>query len=1233
MKKCLRNVVAISMVLMASAMSVFGQISGKSVSDPRSEINTINFVNQMKTSNPITVTPLPGSTYTPTTLVQTMLVSGCLQASNVVFTGNQAALGSFATNNSGFPLGQGIVMSTGNVSTAVGPNVYGNRTTQLGTAGNADLNVIVGSNLTQDAAVLEFDFIPAGNVVEFKYIFASEEYPEWACSQYNDVFAFLLSGPGIAGNQGFSNNAKNIALLPDMVTPVTINNIHVGGWNQNTETSHNPQTCPDKNANYYQNNIGGTAIEFDGYTVVLTASWPVTPCQTYHIKLAIADVGDKKWDSGVFIEGKSFISDPISLVNYDLLGNATDNVHEGCGYNMVFSRNNLNNLSSPLTINYTLSGTASSADHTFPSGTVTIPANVTSVTVPWTVAADAISDNGESLIISLSNGCPCSQNVITKTLTLYDPFTVTSSFTNAACNGVNNGTITVQGSGGSSIFRYQLNGGTLQNQGSFTGLAPGNYTVTVYDGYSCNSQTLNFTIGSGSINLNLALTTPILCNGGNATVTASATGGTSPYTYSIDGVNYSATNIFTFAAGPHTVYVKDGAGCTTSSVITVTQNAAVGISLAVTTPVACFGGNAVVTATGSGGNGVYTYSKNGVNYASTNSFSLPAGTYTIYVKDGNGCIASSVITVGQNTQVGVTATVTTPIACYGGNATVTATGTGGSGSYTYSTNGVNYYVYNTFSLAAGTYTIYVKDGNGCTATTSVTVTQNNPVGVTLSVTAAILCNGGQATVQASGTGGNGSFTYSLDGITYSSNNQFMLSAGTYTIYVKDGNGCTGTGTINVTQNGAIALALNQTIPITCFGGNATVQANATGGTGVYTYSGDGVTYTSSNIFSLPAGTHTVYVKDNNGCISTASITITQPDELQLSVLVNDPIMCFGGETSVKTIVSGGIAPYTYFVDGIDFNTVNMFSLGSGTHTITVFDANGCSVSSTLTLTENSAVALSLTLTSPVLCSGGNATVTATATGGTGVFTYSSDGMNFGSGNVFTLGAGVHTIYVMDENSCTASASIAVYENAPVGLTVTETTPVACFGGNATLTAVSTGGDGQYSYTLDGVQQNGNVFIVAAGNHTVIVTDGNGCTATSIITINQNDPVELTLIETTSIPCHGGTATVTAYTTGGNRTYSYILDGTSQSTSTFDVTAGTHTVIVTDDNGCSDTATIVIIENPVVGLTLAETHAIACFGGTATVTATATGGNGVFTYTIDGIAATSNVFTVTAGTHT
>jgi hypothetical protein len=201
--------------------------------------------------------------------------------SNAKLTCPTDASGSFESTTSNIGLGKGIILTTGSVNTVNGPNNSNNKTTDHGAQGDKDLDGI-GKDDTEDACVLEGDLVPSCDLFKIRYVFASEEYPDYVGTEYNDVFAFFISGPGITG-------VKNIAIVPGTTaTAVTINNVN-----------------SNKNSQYYVDNDNGQTVEYNGFTTPLTASIKVVPCQTYHLKMAIADVGDGRYDSGVFIEAGS----------------------------------------------------------------------------------------------------------------------------------------------------------------------------------------------------------------------------------------------------------------------------------------------------------------------------------------------------------------------------------------------------------------------------------------------------------------------------------------------------------------------------------------------------------------------------------------------------------------------------------------------------------------------------------------------------------------------------------------------------------------------------------------------------------------------------------------------------------------------------------------------------------------------------------------------------------------
>jgi hypothetical protein len=307
-----------------------------------------------------------------------------------------------------------------------------------------------------------------------------------------------------------------------------------------------------------------------------------------------------------------------------------------------------------------------------------------------------------------------------------------------------------------------------------TGLAAGSYTFTVKDANNC-TITVPVTITQPTAITASASAGTIACNGGTTTLTATAGGGTSPYTYSLDGTTFQAGNTFHCKCRNYTVTIKDANGCTaTATAVTITQPTAITATTAITNVLCNGASTGSVIITPSGGTGPYS-----ITPAQTG---LAAGSYTFTVKDANNCTITVPVTITQPTAITASASAGT-IACNGGTTTLTATAGGGISPYTYSLNGTTFQAGNTFTVSAGTYTVTIKDANGCTAgATAVTVTQPAPITATTAVTN-VLCNGASTgSVIITPSGGTGPYTITPA--------QTALAAGSYTFTVKDANNCT-----------------------------------------------------------------------------------------------------------------------------------------------------------------------------------------------------------------------------------------------------------------------------------------------------------------------------------------------------------------------------------------------------------------------------------------------------------
>ncbi len=312
----------------------------------------------------------------------------------------KGAYGLFSNGASSINIEDGVIIATGDINNAIGPNLNNSMSGSTGSGGDNDLAGLIGepaSNLN-DAAVIEFDFIPQEDEISVKYVFGSDEYPEYVCSSFNDAFAFIVSGPGI-------NGSVNIAQIPGSGIPVSINNV-----NDNTGTCSEPG-----NEIYFVENYAGTGaynVQYDGFTVPLEAKLSITPCETYHIKLVVADVGDGAYDSGVFLEKGSFTSGNVNVTSVSF-SERFEYAIEGCNNNaFIFTRDE--NLELPLSVKLEIGGSATNGiDYTTIADSLYFAENEDSVTFNIVPLLDSVSDPIEFITVAIDDGCKLDEDVDT----------------------------------------------------------------------------------------------------------------------------------------------------------------------------------------------------------------------------------------------------------------------------------------------------------------------------------------------------------------------------------------------------------------------------------------------------------------------------------------------------------------------------------------------------------------------------------------------------------------------------------------------------------------------------------------------------------------------------------------------------------------------------------------------------------------------------------------------------
>src|SRR5438876_1121152 len=694
----------------------------------------------------------------------------------------------------------------------------------------------------------------------------------------------------------------------------------------------------------------------------------------------------------------------------------------------------LDDFVTPITTSFSAGFTASltqSAVSCFGGSNGSVTATINGGTPPYSVTIGAttqtvLTDGGSTTFTGLSAGTKTVHVVATGGCTKDVMIDVTqpasavgssiTSQTNVGCFGGSTGSVTVAGSGGTPSYTYSIDGTNFGVSGTFNNLAAGPYTVTVKDANGCTHvHPVTITQTASAVSSSISSQTNVACFGGSTgSVTVAGSGGTGPYTYSINGTTFGASGTFSsLAAGSYTVTVKDANGCTTTQAVTITQPAAeVTASIGSQANVAAVGGSSgIVTVAGSGGTLPYTYAIDGTTFGASGTFSsLGAGSYTITVKDANGCTTTQPVTITQPASaVGSSISSQTNVGCFGSSTgSVTVAGSGGTSPYTYAIDGTTFGASGTFSsLAAGSYTVTVKDAHGCTTTQAVTITQPaSAVSASISSQTNVACFGGSTgSVTVAGSGGTSPYTFSKDGVSFGASGTFgSLAAGSYTITVKDANGCTTTQPVTITQPAsALGSSISSQTNVACFGGaTGSVTVAGSGGTSPYTYAIDGTTFGASGTFSnLAAGSYTITVKDAHGCTTTQPVTITEPAAaLSSSISSQTNVACFGNSTGSVTVAgSGGTGPYTYAIDGVTFGNSGTFNnLAAGSYTVMVKDANGCTTTQPVTITEPAA-AVSSSSSQPTngSCFGGSTgSVTVAGSGGTSPYTYAIDGTTFGA---------------------------------------------------------------------------------------------------------------------------------------------------------------------------------------------------------------------------------------------
>ena len=670
---------------------------------------------------------------------------------------------------------------------------------------------------------------------------------------------------------------------------------------------------------------------------------------------------------------------------------------------------------------------------------------------------------------SVEDGNGCISLYDTVLVVVTPSITLSALPTNVSCFGLTDGLIDLSVTGGLAPYSYSWSNSALTEDLSL--LSSGNYSVTVNDASTCTTSLSVIITEPTSLVANSVESSFIGCNGGNGILTVTATGGTG---------TYIGTGSYTVVAGNYTYTVTDANGCSSTTTINVNEPTQIVATANITSPIACNGGNALLTVSAIGGAG---------SYAGTGTYTVAAGNYTYTVTDANGCSSTTTISVTEPTPIVANVSITSPITCNGGNAFLTVSATGGAGTYI----GIG-----TYTVAAGNYTYTVTDANGCSSTTTISVTEPAVIVANVNITAPIACNGGNAILTVSATGGTGAYTGA---------GTFTLAAGNYTYTVTDANGCSNNATITVTQPSPVLLIASATNSIICIGQNTILN-----GTSVNTYTWSPGLLLGASVTVTPNASTTYTVNGTNGagCLGTQTISIIVNSLPVVNAGANQTIC---NSQSVTLTGSGSATSYTWNNGAI--NGTAFTPTISNSYIVTGTDLNNCSNTDTMDVTVNSILTLTLSASTSSICSGATATLTAN---GASTYTWNPGLLSGSNPSVNPNSTTTYTVVGDNGIGCVGTETISLIVQQLPNIIANATSTTICVGQSVTLN-----GAGAANYSWSNGVFDGIAFTPTTTNlYTITGTNAFGCSSTNTIIVNVNNGTSATPNTNPSVICFGDT---------------------------------------------------------------------------------------------------------------
>lgn len=856
------------------------------------------------------------------------------------------------------------------------------------------------------------------------------------------------------------------------------------------------------------------------------------------------------------------------------------------------------------------------------------------------------------------------------TLTQPDSLTYSLSSINNSCFGSNNGSVTVNVSGGSFPYKVVLFEGeakidsvTLEhlNLFEFDSLSPGNYHIQLSDKNTCavyHPTVTEVPVSNPEAPIGLLLSqTPVDCHGNSTgSITANASGGWGEYKYSIDnGVNWidDATEheFSDLAAGNFNIQLKDSMNCTISQTIEVTQPDVLAIANAVADSVSCFGGtDGSVFLTAVGGNGGYTWSfSNGTEVLPDSTIhNLPSNWYSYSVEDVKGCTASESIFVPQPDEFSIEFFTNSydgyNIKCNGGTDSLWYSVNGGNSPYNMTLNSQNVGLttegetYMLPNLFAGNYTLSLEDKKQCPFDKSISLVEPNALIISSVTYIQPLChNDSNGKIEVVVTEGISPYMYNLefDAATSLQNDygKFIdIPSGEYQLRVVDKYGCLIDSVLTLNQPEPVSLNLVQVVPVTCKGGNdGYAEIEGVGGVGNYFYtwynsSGNSVS-DLNYIIDFPANNYLVDIWDSNNCHIAEQLTVEIPEpefSLGLKSIVFTQPNCYGESNGTILLeAEGGWGQYQY-LQGDILNTQGSFNgLQAGSYDFTISDSLNCILNTTVFLSQPELLEISLDSLVNVTCNGVNSgKIYVSAGGGNGGNEYNINELYNATGEFTDLAAGGYTILVKDTMGCNASIDTTITQPFAITYASADIIRPTCGNANGAITInTPSGGTGSISITWESELITGTGFVVdslPSGNYGFKLTDELGCTKEFEVILSDINGPEITSFAVTNPTCsYRNDGEIQLEINGDAAPFTVlwneiINDSWNPATGVLsNLVSGEYLVSVIDTNSCAAFQTFELSTPPPISVNVIATP-VSCYGDTnGKLKAEISGGTGTY----------------------